>query len=256
MIITAGFDKSAFAICVAELLKRSGIEIAGIIVVNPINVGRLLKVIRKNGFRYIKDALPRLLGKKSKNPNQSSPLLAFQNENNISENSLKKWAKLNNTAYKLTKTINHLETENFIKNLNPDYVIYGGGGIIRNNIIEASNGSILNAHLGPLPEIRGMNAIEWAVLLNEKKEITIHFIDQGIDTGESIESYKVIIDNGDTIETIREKAKVSGIKGIVDVIVNNRINKSKMTGNKSLFRQCFVLSNSMRALLQSKLNNY
>ena len=255
VVITAGFDKSIFAICVAELLRRKNIEIVGIVVVNPFTAKRVINTLQKRGFQFIKEAIPRLLGKNQTANSGFSPISEYQKSNNIEHNSLKKWARSNDVPYQLVPSINHTECEQFLKSKNPNYLIYGGGGIIRDNIIDAVKENILNAHLGPLPEIRGMNAIEWSVLLNERKEITIHYIDHGIDTGKIIKSYPVDIKKRDTVEIIREKAKVSGMKGLIDVVVNDQANKSRLKKNSDEHRQCFVLSNTMKSLLEFKMNN-
>lgn len=255
VIITAGFDKSIFAICAAELLRRKNIQIEGVVVVNPFTAKRVISTIQKRGFQFTKQAIPRLLGKSQTSKGGSSPIIEFKQANNIKYNSLKQWALSNDVPYQLVPSINHAKCEQFLKSKTPDYLIYGGGGIIRDNIIDAVKGNILNAHLGPLPEIRGMNAIEWSVLLNDRKEITIHLIDHGIDTGKIIRSYPVDIEKGDTIEIIREKAKVRGIKALIDVVVNDQANKSTLEKNSDEHRQCFILSNTMKTLLEFKLNN-
>jgi len=256
VIITAGFDKSSFAVCVAELLQRKDVSVEGIVVVNPFAFKRVVNTVRKKGVNFILEAIPRLIGKIGMVEDDYSPLKEFQRDEEIEFNSLKKWAHANNVSYTLVPSINHIRSEQFIKNKKPNYLIYGGGGIIRSNIIDAVDGNILNAHLGPLPEIRGMNAIEWSVLLNERNEITIHFIDHGIDTGKIVKSYPMQIEKGDTIEVIREKAKVKGVEGLVDAVSNNLIGKANLKENTDSYRQCFILSNTMKELLKSKLQNF
>src|SRR5205823_2033065 len=70
-----------------------------------------------------------------------------------------------------------------VRALSPEFAVYLGGGILRRAFIEAAGGIVINAHQGPLPEIRGMNAVEWALFLGRTPEVTIHLIDRGIDTG-------------------------------------------------------------------------
>jgi methionyl-tRNA formyltransferase len=42
---------------------------------------------------------------------------------------------------------------------------------------------VLNAHGGPLPAFRGMNAAEWALFHGIRPSVTVHWMDEGIDTG-------------------------------------------------------------------------
>ena len=59
--------------------------------------------------------------------------------------------------------------------------------IIRSELIELFPKKFINCHAGKLPEYRGRNILNWA-LINDEKEIgvTCHFIDEGVDTGDII----------------------------------------------------------------------
>ena len=70
----------------------------------------------------------------------------------------------------------------------------------------------INCHAGKLPDYRGRNILNWA-LINDEKEfgITVHFIDEGIDTGDIIlqesfeikdsDNYKSLLDLAINVET-------------------------------------------------------
>ena len=59
--------------------------------------------------------------------------------------------------------------------------------IFRKDIINLTPIGIINCHAGKLPFYRGRNILNW-VLINDDKEfgITVHFVDEGIDTGDII----------------------------------------------------------------------
>lgn len=59
--------------------------------------------------------------------------------------------------------------------------------IFRNEIINLTPLKIINCHAGKLPFYRGRNILNW-VLINDEKEfgITVHYVDEGIDTGDII----------------------------------------------------------------------
>lgn len=59
--------------------------------------------------------------------------------------------------------------------------------IFRKRIIELPRLNTINCHAGKLPFYRGRNILNWA-LINDEKEfgITVHYIDEGIDTGDII----------------------------------------------------------------------
>lgn len=74
-----------------------------------------------------------------------------------------------------------------VASLKPDVLIYAGGGIVGAPVLAAVHDCVLNGHSGPLPEVRGMAAAEWAVLTSSPIEVTVHRMTEAIDRGEVIE---------------------------------------------------------------------
>jgi folate-dependent phosphoribosylglycinamide formyltransferase PurN len=258
VVITAGFDKSKSAIAIAEQLIRRGMEVKGFIVVSPYSWSRLRKYIKKRGLSFLWEAIPRLLGYNESASDASETrdyFKTFWEERDIPYKSIKRWAAVNETKYCFVKSINSQNAVEYLNELSPQWLIYSGGGIIRNQVIKAMDGRILNAHQGPLPEIRGMNAAEWSILLDEKQETTIHLIDQGIDTGKIITSLPYTIDENDTLKSIRDKAKIKGIKGLVEVASKKDLGGYSLKENSSDYRQCYILSSAMKELLRKKLQH-
>ncbi len=68
----------------------------------------------------------------------------------------------------------------------PDLVVFTGGGIIRQPVLERAGAGVVNCHAGILPAYRGMDVIEWAILENRLDQvgISVHFMAQGVDTGD------------------------------------------------------------------------
>lgn len=79
--------------------------------------------------------------------------------------------------------------------------------IVKKNLICIFPEGIINCHAGKLPNYRGRNVLNWA-LINGEKEIgvTCHYIDEGIDTGDIIiqETFPVALD--DDYGTVLNKA--------------------------------------------------
>ena len=59
--------------------------------------------------------------------------------------------------------------------------------IFKRQIIDLTRYKIINCHAGQLPFYRGRNILNWA-LINDESEfcITVHCVDEGIDTGDII----------------------------------------------------------------------
>ena len=75
--------------------------------------------------------------------------------------------------------------------------------IFRKDIINLTPIGIINCHAGKLPFYRGRNILNWA-LINDEKEfgITVHFVDEGIDTGDIILQKTFPITDLDSYKTL------------------------------------------------------
>ena len=79
--------------------------------------------------------------------------------------------------------------------------------IFRNRIYSLPKYGTINCHAGKLPFYRGRNILNWA-LINDEKEfgITVHYVDDGIDTGDIILQRTYPIAEGDNYDTLLQVA--------------------------------------------------
>lgn len=79
--------------------------------------------------------------------------------------------------------------------------------IFRNRIYNLPTHNTINCHAGKLPFYRGRNILNWA-LINDEKEfgITVHYVDDGIDTGDIILQRTYPIREEDNYGTLLEVA--------------------------------------------------
>ena len=76
---------------------------------------------------------------------------------------------------------------NQFKSKEIDYIFCFGSKILKKTLINSYKNKIINFHPSLLPKYPGLNAIDQAILNNEKElGNTAHFIDEGIDTGQII----------------------------------------------------------------------
>ncbi|HEX2079397.1 MAG TPA: formyltransferase family protein [Longimicrobium sp.] len=71
--------------------------------------------------------------------------------------------------------------------LQPDWIILGGSGILREEVIRTARRGVLNAHPALLPWVRGCGVIGAALEHGVALGATLHYVDRGIDTGAVIE---------------------------------------------------------------------
>lgn len=69
--------------------------------------------------------------------------------------------------------------------LRPDVGLVFGTGILKGAVLEAFRGRLINIHLGLSPYYRGAGTNFWPLVNREPEYVgaTIHYIDEGIDTG-------------------------------------------------------------------------
>lgn len=81
--------------------------------------------------------------------------------------------------------------------------------IFKKVVIEAVPLGVINCHAGKLPYYRGRNVLNWA-LINDEKEfgVTVHYVDEGIDTGKIIRQRTFPITDNDDYSTLLERAYV------------------------------------------------
>lgn len=114
------------------------------------------------------------------------------------------------------KNINCPKFINKMKIYNVDlFVSMSFNQIFKTELINLPKEKTINCHAGKLPFYRGRNILNW-VLINDEKEfgITVHYMDEGIDTGDIIVQECYEITDEDDYGTLLNKAYV----GCADVL--------------------------------------
>lgn len=139
-----------------------------------------------------------------------------------------------------------------------DLFVTAGAGILRTPLLAIPRLGTINAHMGRLPEMRGMNVAEWSVLCGVPIAATIHMVDAGVDTGDILHVVDTDIAQATSIETLRRLVDAAQIEALADTILS--IAKSgglpprrKQTAAEG--RQYFTLHSDLRALLERRLAN-
>ncbi|MGE7950565.1 formyltransferase family protein [Lysinibacillus xylanilyticus] len=89
---------------------------------------------------------------------------------------------------------------------NYDFIIsYGYRFIIPKRVTDYYKKRIINLHISYLPWNRGADPNFWSIIDNTPKGVTIHFVDEGLDTGDIIIQKKVELEESDTLRTSYEK---------------------------------------------------
>ncbi|NDD26597.1 MAG: phosphoribosylglycinamide formyltransferase [Actinobacteria bacterium] len=92
----------------------------------------------------------------------------------------------------------------------PDLVVLAGFmKILPASFVTALRGKLINTHPSLLPQFPGAHAVRDALTAGVTKTgVTIHKVDEGVDTGEIIIQQEIYVEPGDTEQTLHERIKV------------------------------------------------
>jgi phosphoribosylglycinamide formyltransferase-1 len=80
--------------------------------------------------------------------------------------------------------------------------------LFRKPFFDYYGGRIVNTHSAPLPEFPGAHPIEDVLAAGvTETAATVHYVDEGIDSGPVITAEKVPVRDGDTVESLRERVQ-------------------------------------------------
>lgn len=124
------------------------------------------------------------------------------------DSELIKKAEENHIPIELSENINSKEFVNRMKIYDSDlFVSMSFNQIFKDEMINLPKYKTINCHAGKLPFYRGRNILNWA-LINDEREfgITVHYLDEGIDTGDIILQETYPITDADDYHTLLVRA--------------------------------------------------
>ncbi len=100
-----------------------------------------------------------------------------------------------------------------INALEPEIVfVWSYPMILPREVIEIPRLGCINLHMGLLPQYRGVNGLKWALLNGEAETgVTLHYMDEGIDTGDMIARVAFPITGDDDLVSLMRKGRYAGI---------------------------------------------
>ena len=87
------------------------------------------------------------------------------------------------TRYESVDAFDGPRSQALLRDFAPDYVISGGVGIIRQDLLDLPRIGFLNIHPGLLPEYRGVDPVLWALSEGGSLGATLHLMSADIDKG-------------------------------------------------------------------------
>ena len=222
--------RSLYTLCVAELLRRSGIRISAIVVKRVFSISRISSEVKRDGaYWLLKKFSQRYLFRSfSENFVADRSLAHMARSLQVDTLDVVSWAQDTNIKVIHTDDFNSKEIESLISAIPQAVGVFTGGGLIRKNIINILIRGIINCHGGILPAYRGLDVEKWAVLENQLSAIgcCAHLMNEAVDEGGILIQYR------------------SKLKGSLNI---------EKLGYNLEFPQCVVLVNAVLGYLGGQL---
>lgn len=251
--ITAGYGRSLHAIALVHELAAAGHDVRLALQARVLNVARLRYYIRQLGWRKLKDKIRSRLSPASGGhfAAEVAPMRAYFQERCIVSATLAEACRRVGARHVAVAAMNTPKAVNAVRDADIDLVVYAGGGILRRSFIESPRMGVLNAHGGPLPCFRGMNATEWALLHGVRPTVTVHFIDTGIDTGPVFFAKLIPLEPGASIGELRGRGTRAAVESLLEAVTLLAEHALQPTAQVSAAgRQYFVMAEPLLEILR------
>lgn len=104
------------------------------------------------------------------------------------------------------KTANSKKFQAMLKELKPDVIINQSQSIIKSGLLDIPSIGVINRHNALLPKNRGRLTPFWVAFKREVETgVSIHFVDEGIDSGDIIVQEKYPVEKRDTFNSLVKK---------------------------------------------------
>jgi methionyl-tRNA formyltransferase len=261
VVLLAPIGTSLYSLAVAQLVSmEKNMDLAAILVRSPWSFARLRSEWRRDGVRILRKIANKwLLRAEPAQDSGQEQLLAVLKGLHMEERDLFTWSQKRKVPIKSVTDFNSPASFELLKNAEPDLMVFTGGGLLRKEILNAAKLGVLNCHSGWLPQYRGMDVVEWSILQSKGKKpqlgLSLHLMDQGVDTGPILLQHKVALAKGESIEKLRARMEgmmpgvmLNAVRGIRDGKLNPR---PQQLGEG---RQYFVMHKRLRQITNGFLS--
>ena len=148
---------------------------------------------------------------------------------------------LSNEGNTITKHEEKLNIENIVK-CNYDFLIsFGYRYMVRKEILDYFKGKAINLHISYLPWNKGADPNLWSILEDTPKGVTIHQMDNRLDTGNILCQKEIFFDENDTLNSSYEKLQNELVKLFKlnwKNIKHNKVKPIKQKGKGTYHKSC------------------
>ncbi len=154
---------------------------------------------------------------------------------------------------------NSAECSELLRRYNVNLGLISGARILKEPILSIPELGILNFHPGLLPDVRGLDTVQWAIFHNKPFGVTAHLIDEKIDRGRILVREEIPLYPDDSLTDISlrlHETQVALISPTLQLIADRPHEKWPKTEEGMLFRKMPAeLERLLPELLRRRLAN-
>jgi methionyl-tRNA formyltransferase len=158
---------------------------------------------------------------------------------------LKEWSNELGVPFLAPKNVNASTFLKRLKELKADVnVSVSYDQILRREAIHVATEGFINCHAGALPFYRGRNILNWALINGEDRfGVTVHYVDEGIDTGDIITQRFGVITPLDTYASLLDQAVELCADALIDALHKVKDDSFSATPQEQIHPVGFYCSN-------------
>lgn len=132
----------------------------------------------------------------------------------------------------------HQEMLDYVNKYTPNLIVVASfPKLLKKEVLKYPQYGAINIHAAALPKYRGYHPINWAIIKDESEVgVSIHYIDEGVDSGDIIAQKLIQVTNKDDGNTLRKKLTSEGARLLIKVVDNISKSRTKLKGRKQIER--------------------
>ncbi|MEW5734425.1 MAG: polysaccharide deacetylase family protein [Thermodesulfobacteriota bacterium] len=221
IVFLAGADRASTRLSIETVCRLSGVEVAAVLLDTerpsfPARLKNLKRNVRREGLSYVLFRSMELLGDRL---DRSAQGLAPREERDalLRKAFPERCLSLADIGRKYgfpviePGSLNSEKAASVLRDLGADLGVVLGGRLLKRSTFGVPRLGCINLHKGRLPEFRGQPPGFWE--LHEgapSASVTVHFIDDGLDTGDVVATQDVAIHEKETLDSLQKKLDLSG----------------------------------------------
>ena len=218
IIVIAATEQSELSLGLLEMSLREGQQVVGVIIRKTLTLERLKEEMRFGLVAFLKKNVTKILQRYSGSVEEQSGWGKFLEHNFIARRSITSACNEYNIPVFKTVSLNSTEASLFVKTLMPTLAIFGGGGLVRAELLNCV--PIVNCHMGLLPKYRGNYPWIWALINKEYDQIglSIHLMEERLDLGPILKNVPIKITKNQSLFQLGKDLEYAMIPEIISAL--------------------------------------